>query len=155
MKCTEPNKVWKSFHESPLSHSEAHYLMTILDLENQSKKPHAADLVRALNIAAPTVSQAVKSLIKKEWVSQSADRSLHLNPDRKSHIVQIQKNKALLMDFFYNFLGVDKTIADEDSCKIEHLLSPETGMALEQWLHEAHLGKINDNSIKKSGLRVI
>ena len=54
---------------------------------------------------------------------------------------QILKNKALFMDFFVNFLGVDKAQADADSCKIEHLISPETGHALEQFLHKARAQK--------------
>ena len=155
MKCTEPNKVWKAFHESPLTHSEAHYLMTILDLEQTGKKPHAADLVRALNIAAPTVSQSIKSLIKKGWVIQNEDRSLHLPSDRKEHVVQIERNKALFMDFFVNFLGIEKQIADEDSCKIEHLISPETGKALEAWLHTEHQEQVKKLTEKKSKLPVV
>ena len=59
MRCTQPNKVWKGFHDNPMTHSEAHYLMTIYDLQ----KARAADLVTALNIAAPTVSQALKALV--------------------------------------------------------------------------------------------
>ncbi len=129
--------------------------MTILDLEEEGEKPHAADLVRALNIAAPTVSQAIKSLIKKGWITQNEDRSLHLPDDRKDQIVQIEKNKALLMDFFVNFLGLEKQTADEDSCKIEHLISPETGKALEAWLHTEHQEQVKKLTEKKSKLPVV
>ena len=42
------------------------------------------------------------------------------------------------MDFFVNILGVEKSVADADSCKIEHLISPETAEKLETFLHEQH-----------------
>ncbi|NCP67769.1 metal-dependent transcriptional regulator [Candidatus Peregrinibacteria bacterium] len=146
MRCTEPNAHWKDFHENPMTHSEAHYLMTIYDLGSA----RANDLVKALNIAAPTVSQALKSLVKKGWLLQNSDKSFSLKPERKEIVAQIETNKALLMDFFVTQLGLQKNIADRDSCKIEHLLSPEAAVALEDFLHEQHTQKQ-----KKGGLPVL
>ncbi len=134
MRCTEPNAQWKAFHDNPVTHSEAHYLMTIYDL----KTARASDLVKALNIAAPTVSQAIKALVKKNWIIQHDDKTLSIALDRKEVVAQIETNKALLMDFMVTQLGLSKDIADRDSCKMEHLLSPEAANALEQFLHEQH-----------------
>ena len=147
MRCTETNKVWKHFHENPLTHSEAHYLMTVHALG----LARATDLVNALNVAAPTVSQALKTLVKKEWLVQNKDKSFSLTPNALEVTKQIEKNKALFMDFFVSVLGIDKTQADEDSCKIEHLISPETARALEQFLHN-HRQK---NTESQGGLPVI
>lgn len=134
MRCTQANKVWKSFQDNPMSHSEAHYLMTIYD----SKKARAIDLVKALNIAAPTVSQALKALVKKGWLIQNEDKTFSLKPERVGVVAQVETNKALLMDFMVTQLGLSKNIADRDSCKIEHLLSPEAAEALEKFLHQQH-----------------
>jgi Mn-dependent DtxR family transcriptional regulator len=134
MRCTEPNAHWKDFHENPISHSEAHYLMTISDLGSA----RASDLVKALNIAAPTVSQALKTLVKKGWLKQNEDKTFTLESNRQEIVTQIETNKALLMDFFVTQLGLNKDIADQDSCKIEHLLSPEAAEALEKFLHAQH-----------------
>ena len=134
MRCTQANKVWKSFQDNPMSHSEAHYLMTIYDLE----QARASDLVKALNIAAPTVSQALKSLVKKDWLEQNEDKSFSIKPERIEVVEQVRTNKALLMDFMVTQLGLSKEVADRDSCKIEHLLSPEAAEALKKFLHEQH-----------------
>jgi len=150
MRCTEPNKVWKSFHDNPMSHSEAHYLMTVYDLAQHGEKARAADLVKALNIAAPTVSQALKALVKKGWLAEHDDRTFAIAPERVEVVAQIETNKALLMDFFVTQLGLSKEEADRDSCKIEHLLSPEAASALENFLHHQHGGKT-----KPQGLPVI
>lgn len=138
MRCTQANKVWKSFHENPVTHSEAHYLMTIYDLAQAGKSARATDLVKALNIAAPTVSQALKALVKKGWLLQQADKTFIIEPERVEIVTQIETNKALLMDFFVTQLGLSKEDADRDSCKMEHLLSPEAAQALEQFLHTQH-----------------
>lgn len=114
--------------------------MTIHETEN----PHASDLVKALNITPPTASQALKTLVKKGWLIQHPDKHFTLTQNAEAIVQQILKNKALFMDLFVNFLGVDKALADADSCKIEHLISPEVGEALEKYLHEAR-------SKKKSG----
>ena len=145
MKCTQTNQVWKYFHDNPLTHSEAHYLMTIYETDN----PHASDLVKALDLAAPTVSQALKTLVKKGWITQHLGKHFELTNNAQDVVAQILKNKAMLMDLFVNFLGVEKSIADKDSCKIEHLISPETGQALEVWLHKKRAGK------KVGGLPVV
>lgn len=137
MRCTQPNTHWKDFHDNPVSHSEAHYLMTIQDLG--SAKAH--DLVKALNIAAPTVSQALKALLKKGWLDQDIHKNFSIKKNRKNIVLQIETNKALLMDFFVTQLGLSKSIADRDSCKIEHLLSPEAAQALESYLHQQHRQK--------------
>lgn len=146
MRCTEPNAQWKAFHDNPMTHSEAHYLMTIYDLETA----RAIDLVKALNIAAPTVSQALKALVKKGWLIQQSDKSFVIQPTRKEVVAQIETNKALLMDFMVTQLGLSKDIADRDSCKMEHLLSPEAADALEKFLHTQHHPKH-----KSGGLPVI
>lgn len=134
MRCTQPNTHWKDFQDNPMTHSEAHYLMTIYDL----KKARASELVKALNIAAPTVSQALKALVKKGWVKQNEDKSFSIQPNREHLVAQIETNKALLMDFLVTQLGLSKEVADRDSCKLEHLLSPEAAEALEKFLHEQH-----------------
>ena len=138
MRCTPANAQWKAFHDNPMTHSEAHYLMTIYDLNQAGKTARATDLVKALNIAAPTVSQALKALVKKGWLVESADRTFSLAPDRTKVVAQVETNKALLMDFFVTQLGLSKEDADRDSCKMEHLLSPETAKALEEFLHQKH-----------------
>jgi len=146
MRCTQANAQWKAFHDNPMTHSEAHYLMTIFDLGTA----RASDLVKALNIAAPTVSQAIKALVKKGWIIQHDDKTLSIAPDRSEVVAQIETNKALLMDFMVTQLGLSKEVADRDSCKIEHLLSPEAAQALEDFLHNQHEPKH-----KSGGLPVI
>lgn len=143
MLCTNTNAVWKHFHDNPLTHSEAHYLMTIHETQNA----RASDLVKALRVSAPSVSQALKTLIKKGWITQHPDKQVSLTSNAEAVVEQILKNKAMMMDFFVNFLGVDKEVADADSCKIEHLISPETGQALEDWLHKMRNGKVNKGSL--------
>lgn len=120
--------------------------MTIYDL----KKARATDIVKALNIAAPTVSQALKALVKKGWLQQHNDKSFSVVADRIDVITQVETNKALLMDFMVTQLGLSKEIADRDSCKMEHLLSPEAAEALEKFLHEQHSHKS-----KSGGLPVL
>ncbi len=146
MRCTQPNAHWKAFQDNPMSHSEAHYLTTIYDL----KKARANDLVKALNIAAPTVSQALKALVKKGWLQQNEDKSFSVVKDRSELVAQIETNKALIMDFMVTQLGLSKDIADRDSCKMEHLLSPEAAEALEKFLRTQHEPKL-----KSGGLPVI
>lgn len=120
--------------------------MTIFEAD----KPHASDLAKSLDLSAPTVSQALKNLIKKNWVTQNSDKSYVLTDQAQEIATQIITNKSLMMDFMVNFLKIDKAVADRDSCKIEHLLSPETSHALEAWLIAQRQG-----AVKSGGLPVV
>jgi len=120
--------------------------MTIYETE----KAHASDLAKSLEVSAPTVSQAIKTLVKKGWINLADDKELLLTANAQEVVAQIIKNKAMMMDFFVNFLGVEKSIADRDSCKIEHLLSPEVGQAMEVFLKGAR-----GSEKKEGGLPVV
>ncbi len=150
MRCTEPNKVWKSFHDNPLSHSEAHYVMTVLSQQNDKGFARASDIVKALKISAPTASQGLKALVKKGWLQEDSEKHFTVAKDRIKIVEQIKQNKALLMDFFVTILGLSKEEADRDSCKMEHLLSPEAAEKLEQFLHKQH-----GHKTKTGGLPVL
>lgn len=122
--------VWKSFEQNPITHSGAHYLMTIHEIQERKGYARASDVAKALSIAVPSCTQALKKLVKKGLVKMNEDKFYKLTDQGFEHVLLIEKNKEVLMEFFVHILGVDEKQADEDSCKIEHLLSSEASFKL-------------------------
>jgi Mn-dependent DtxR family transcriptional regulator len=140
-------EVWKEFNDNPLSHSEAHYLMTVHELEERKGYARATDIAKALNISAPSCTQSLKKLLKKNLVKINEDKFYLLTDKGRQEVILVEKNKEMLLKFFTIVLGVSFENADTDSCKIEHLLSKETSYKLCQFMGLMQSGRAESESI--------
>ena len=123
-------EVWKSFEENQLTHSAAHYLMTIYDLLLDKGYARVTDVAKRLNITRGSCSISLKALKKKGLVEEDENRFLRLSVEGRRLAELVEYNDQLLEFFFRDFLGVSPDQAEIDACKIEHLLSIESSMAL-------------------------
>lgn len=123
-------EVWKSFDENTLTHSAAHYLMTIHELLETQGYARVTDIAKALNITRGSCSISLKPLKRRGLVVEDHNKFLLLSDEGKRLARVIEKNDELLETFFREVLGVNGDQAEVDACKIEHLLSIETSIKL-------------------------
>lgn len=142
-------EVWKEFNYNPLSHSEAHYLMTLHELEERKGYARATDIARALSISIPSCTQSLKKLLKKNLVQINEDKFYLLTHKGRKEVLLVEKNKEILLTFFHNILGVSYEQSDTDSCKIEHLLSPETSHRFCQFMGLMQSGRTETETLKQ------
>lgn len=127
-------KTWKSFEENQLTHSAAHYLMTIKELIADHGYARVTDVARLLNITRGSASVSLKPLKKRGLVTEDDNKFLHLSDEGKRLASLIEKNDELLETLFRDFLSVDAEQAEIDACKIEHLISIETSVKLSRFI---------------------
>lgn len=123
-------KTWKLFDQNPLTHSAAHYLMTIQRLIEEQGYARVTDTAKELNITPGSCSISIKALRKKGLIEEDDNKFLRLSDDGVQLVHIIRRNDELLEIFFRDVLGVDPWQAEIDACKIEHLISIETSMQL-------------------------
>lgn len=123
-------KTWKYFENNPLTHSAAHYLMTIKDLRKEHGYARITDIAKHLNITAGSCSLKMKSLKKKGLVEEDKNRFLLLSKEGSRWVDLVEKNDHLFETFFRTILGVSIKQSEIDACKIEHLISQETSQKL-------------------------
>jgi len=123
-------EVWKSFDENTLTHSAAHYLMTIHELLESQGYARVTDIAKQLNITRGSCSISLKPLKKRGLVVEDHNKFLLLSDEGKRLALVVEKNDELLETFFKEVLGVNEEQAEVDACKIEHLLSIETSIKL-------------------------
>lgn len=111
------------------------YLETVLVLSQQKKKVHSIDVANYLNYSKPSVSRAVKNLKENGYLIMQEDDSLILTEKGLEIAERIYERHQMLSDFFI-LIGVDKDIAIQDACKIEHDLSIETFSAIKKHIQE-------------------
>ncbi len=134
------SEVWKSFEENQLTHSAAHYLMTIRELLAQQGYARVTDIAKRLNITRGSCSISLKPLKRRGLVVEDDNRFLQLSEEGRRLAEVVERNDKLLETFFREILGVDADQAEVDACKIEHLLSLETSVKLCNFIEAVHSG---------------
>ncbi len=133
--------VWKKFEENQLSHSAAHYLMTIRQLLDEHGYARVTDVAKALNITRGSASISLKPLKRKGLVEEDENKFLLLSREGQRLAELVEHNDQILEALFRDVLGVDGDQAEVDACKIEHLLSLETSVRLSQFIQAVQSGR--------------
>ena len=113
--------------------SAENYLETILILSNSHPVVRSVDIAEELNFKKSSVSVAMKNLREKNHITVSKEGFIYLTESGKAIAEMIYERHQLLTSWLTS-LGVDATIAAEDACKIEHVLSPETFQAIKKYV---------------------
>lgn len=121
---------WKEYEENLLSHSAAHYLMTIHELLEAQGYARVTDIAKRLNITRGSCSISLKPLKRRGLVVEDENRFLRLSDEGRRLAEIVERNDELLEHLFRDVLGVAPDKAEIDACKIEHLLSLETSIKL-------------------------
>ena len=112
--------------DSDLTHSMAHYLLTIHKLKESKGYARVTDIAKDMGLTKGSVSTALNNLKKKDLVVEDDSKFLSLSNRGHDEVHSILSSRTLLYYFFKDVLGVDDSTAHNDSCLMEHLLSNET-----------------------------
>ena len=154
---TNDSSYWREFDRNQVSHSAAHYLMTIDGLRREFGYARVTDVAERLDVSRGAVSMALALLRKRAWVAEDPHRFLLLTDAGRRVVRRVEQNYDILARFFEEVLGVARGAAQADACKMEHLLSLETGRRLVRLMQSV----LNDparstqlrNSLMRTGTR--
>ena len=73
---------------------------------------------------------ALAQLKKRGWVTEDPNRFLLLTEEGRHITELIAKNFDILLDFFVEVLGLTREEALADACKMEHIITLDTGQRL-------------------------
>ena len=111
--------------------SAENYLESILVLEQSKGAVRSIDVAQHLGFSKPSVSRAVGLLRENGYITVDESSHLHLTEAGRTIAENIYERHEFVTRWLMQ-LGVDKDIAAEDACRIEHVLSPETFAALKK-----------------------
>lgn len=104
------------------SESEEMYLETIYVLKQRNPHLRSIDLANELGYSKPSISIAMKRLREKNYVSIDSSGVIDLAEAGRKVAPDIYERHHLLTAMFVH-IGVDKTLAEENACRIEHVIS--------------------------------
>lgn len=105
------------------------YLETILSLQKKLGQVRSIDIANEMNFSKPSVSVAMKNLREKGFITTDNSGHILLTESGQKQAEDVLEKHTILTNWLVS-LGVDKEIAQEDACRMEHDMSDETFMAL-------------------------
>ena len=109
--------------------SMENYLETILVLSLKSTQVRSIDIVNELEFSKPSVSIAMKNLREKGLIVMDNDGYITLTNEGRKIAGAIYERHLAISDWLI-FLGVDEKIAVHDACKMEHVISEKSFLAI-------------------------
>jgi DtxR family transcriptional regulator, Mn-dependent transcriptional regulator len=107
------------------------YLETILLLNEKLDVVRSIDIADEMNFSKASVSRAVKILKEGGFVEDDEKGGLVLTKNGKAIAQKIYDRHKCLTKYFLQ-IGVDPKIAEEDACRIEHVISDESFNAIKK-----------------------
>lgn len=117
-----------------LTHSMAHYLLTIHKLKEEKGYARVTDIAKELGLTKGSVSTALGNLKKRELVVEDESKFLSLSDAGHDEVHHMLSSRTLVYYFIKDVLGVCDEVAHQDSCLVEHLLSEETRKGLFEFM---------------------
>ena len=105
----------------------------ILRLTEEKGYARSVDIAVGLSVSKPSVSVAMKQLREGGYIVMDADNYIFLTDSGKEIAHRIYERHKVLTRVL-TLIGVDAHTAQEDACKVEHDISPQTFDAIKNQL---------------------
>lgn len=117
------------------------YLKTIYLLSRQGGV-HGAAIAESLGVSRPTVSVALKALVREGYVWMDKSRLVYLTDVGSQLAKEIYERHQTFQELLI-CLGVDPETAARDACEMEHSVGPESFAAIKEILEQVKLAAGN------------
>lgn len=117
-----------------LREASENYLEAILQLEDEDHLVRSIDIATQLGVSRPSVNKAMGVLKKAGMVEQQPYGRISLTPEGRKKASEVLARHNTLKKFLTAVLGVDELVADNDACKMEHVVSPQTMSKLTDYI---------------------
>jgi DtxR family transcriptional regulator, Mn-dependent transcriptional regulator len=102
------------------------YLEAIYVLDQKERGVRSVDVADRLQVAKPSVNRALKSLVEGGLIEQQRYSVIYLTKQGKEQARKILHRHTVIKRFLTDVLGLDEQRADEEACKIEHVVCEDT-----------------------------
>lgn len=106
--------------------SREDYLETILLLMKKMGNVRSVDIANELGYSKPSISRAVGILRENGYITVDESGHIGFTGEGLKLAESIYERHITIKKFFIEVLGVSEKAAEQDACKIEHILSEES-----------------------------
>lgn len=113
--------------------SEEMYLETILVLQQKNSAVRSIDIARELNYSRPSVSRGVNLLQRKGFIIIEKNGLIHFTEEGKAKAESVYERHRVITDLLV-LTGAERALAEENACRIEHVISEEMFEILKKYV---------------------
>ncbi|NLW58980.1 MAG: metal-dependent transcriptional regulator [Firmicutes bacterium] len=117
-----------------LTFSMENYLEAIYELSNGNSGVRVSDISERLGVTKPSVNNAIATLAEKGLVTTEKYKKIYLTPTGLERAKLTSQKHRIIQKFFTEVLKIDADIADQDACSIEHVISPDSVQAMQEYM---------------------
>ncbi len=116
--------------------SAENYLETIFILSRDGGKVRAIDIAGQLEFSKPSVSVALKNLKSQGFVASDKSGFITLTKSGLKIAKEIYERHIVISEWLVS-LGVSEETAIKDACKMEHILSEKSFLAIKAFIEKS------------------
>jgi Mn-dependent DtxR family transcriptional regulator len=98
------------------------YIEVIHELERDHGHAHVSEIARSLGVSKPSVVQMLGRLEEAGWIKR-AHRDITLTRGGRKIAGELDDRQAVLHRFMVTHLGMDARQAEQEACRLEHVVS--------------------------------
>ncbi len=118
------------YHES-----EEMYLETILLLREKNPTVRSVDIATELDYSRPSVSRAVNLLLKNGYITIEKNGEISFTAEGAKKAQEIYERHHVITEMLVK-IGADKETAEENACRIEHVITDELLQVLKEFINK-------------------
>ena len=115
--------------------SEEMYLETIFLLKQKKSCVHSVDVANELEYSRPSVSRAVGLLQKNGYITMAQSGEIELTQAGYDKAQAIYERHNVITGVLMK-IGAAQSVAEENACRIEHVISNELMQTLKEFLEK-------------------
>jgi len=112
------------------------YLEVIYEIINEKQGVKAIDISRKLGVGRSSVTDALKVLASKNLVNYGRYDVISLTKEGERLAKGVIVKHSVLYDFFVNVLNLSSDEANENACRIEHVISEKAFKSFVDFMKE-------------------
>jgi len=110
------------------------YLEAVFVLSKQKDSVRLTDIAEYIGVSKPSVNRAVNTLTEIGFLEHVTYGDIVITPEGESYAANVLRRHKMIKQFLINTLGVDEVNAENDACKMEHVMSATTIEKLYEYL---------------------
>ena len=120
-----------------LSASLEDYIEVIYNSIKYNESVKAVDIARELNVSRASVTEALNKLSDKGLINYGRYQTITITDMGVKIARDVVNRHSSLSSFFENVLGAAPSDAEENACRIEHVISTESFAAIKRHINKA------------------
>lgn len=119
-----------------LTFTMENYLEAIYELSAEGVGARVSDIAERLGVTKASTNSAMATLSDKGLIVNEKYKEVFLTPEGRRLAQFTARKHHVIEQFLVHVLHVDATIANQDACAIEHVISGDSVAAMETFLEQ-------------------